>query len=290
LKIHNLLSIYRVESEIIDLISEINDISITEAKTIYNTLVLNFENLSVHSMEKSAAPSFIKLSDHQILRSLCGCLDRPFEFMLDELRQQYPKEWDINTNLREQEFRNELYSFFEPERFYRINRSVEIKENGKIITDIDACIADKVSGDIALIQLKWQDFTKNSNKSLYSKRKNYIEKTNAWIQTIRQWIENVSEKKIADCLGLNPKYIKKENIKLFVLGRFNGNYSGSKVPNQNVAWGQWYQIILIMRGLDSDKKNLTTLYEVLSEQNPYKIKPITRPLIYKYGQYTLKIG
>lgn len=289
LKIYNLLTIVEVESELINSIAYLNNISINQAKIIYKTIVLNSENKIYHSKVWSASPPFLEISDHQVIRSVCGSLDRPFEFMLDELHRQFPKEWDANTKLREQEFRNELYSYFNDEQYYKINRSIVIKENGKIMTDIDACIVDKNTGDIAIIQLKWQDLIYDCNKSSFSKGRNFNEKTSMWIQVLREWINNVSEKKIADSLGINMKYIRKEKIKLFVIGRFNGNYSGTEVPDKDVAWGQWYQIINIMMKLKDKDRGISTLYEILKNRNPYNINIKTIPITYKYGKLKIKI-
>lgn len=289
LKVYNLLTIIKVESEMIETIAYINDISINQAKIIYKTLVLNQENKVQHSKVWSAAPPLLQISNHQVIKSICGCLDRPFEFMLDELRQQFPREWDANTKLREEQFRNELYSYFENDRYHKINRGIVIKENGKIITDIDGCIIDKITGDIAFIQLKWQDLAYDSNKSVFSKAKNFNEKTSGWVQAVRAWIDTVTEKKIADSLGINMKYIKKDKIKLFVIGRFNGNYSGDEILDRDVAWGQWYQIIHIMMQLNDKDSNIIELYEKLRRKNPFNIKVKMVPTVYKYGKLKIKV-
>ncbi|MEL7568799.1 hypothetical protein DesLBE_2701 [Desulfitobacterium sp. LBE] len=290
LKIHNLLCTINVQSETISLIKGLNNVTLEDAKKIFDTIILDNNNLYQHIYLRSAPPPLIQLSKHQFIRSICGCLDRPFEFMLDTLRHKYPKEWDSNTKLREEEFRKDLYSLFEDGTSIKIDREIVISENGKMITDIDACIIDKITGEIAFIQLKWQDLVYNNNKILLSKKRNYEKKTKEWILAIKDWLNYASEKRIADYLGVSAKMIDKSKIKLFVIGRFNGNFSGNDIPDNNVVWGQWYQVLLFMGQLRNKDRNITTLYEYLKKSNPYNIPIVTQPVIYRIGDRTLKFG
>ena len=290
LKMHDLLITINVQSETIDLIKSINNISSEDAKKIFDTLILDINNLSRHTYRRSAPPPLIQLSKHQSIRSICGCLDRPFEFMLDALRYNYPKEWDSNTKLREEEFRKDLYDFFDAETNIKIDRGIVVNEKGKTVTDIDGCILDRITGDIAFIQLKWQDLVYGSNKILLSKKCNFEKKTNEWILAIKDWLKDVPEKKLANYLGVSIKAIDKSKIKLFVIGRFNGNFSGTDIPDKDVAWGQWYQVFLFMRQLEKKDQNLTTLFEYLNKNNPYNRPIITRPVIYKIGNNTIKFS
>ena len=43
--------------------------------------------------------------------------------------------------------------------FTCINHNIVIKHGSKAATDIDAVMVDKISGEIALFQLKWQNQT-----------------------------------------------------------------------------------------------------------------------------------
>lgn len=60
-------------------------------------------------------------------------------------------------NQREAVFRTQLYTVFDDPRFSCVQHPVIIKEKNKTLTDIDAVVIDKKTGEIALFQLKWQD-------------------------------------------------------------------------------------------------------------------------------------
>lgn len=208
--------------------------------------------------------------------------------MLAELKRLYPKDWDRNTKERERLFRDELYKYFIDDRFITFNRSIDIVEAGKTITDIDACIIDKETNDIAFIQLKWQDSIYESTRSLISKRKNYVEKATKWVQDIEQWINKTSEKRIADFLQLSPQLVCKDKIKIFVIGRHNGNYSGDERPYNNAAWCQWYNLIRII-GVSKEDITIPKLFDLIQKESPYNQQNEIKPSEIKYGNYCIEI-
>lgn len=283
----NILTSCYTNGEIIGLIADMNNVSREDACKILDAITLNINNLSEHTHFRSASPPFINISSHQYLCSVCGSLDRPFEFLLDNLKFMYPKEWDANAYLREEEFREELYAFFDPEQHIAIHRNIEIKRDGKSITDIDACIIDKKTGTIGFFQLKWQDLVYAKNSYTLSKGRNFREKTSQWISKVREWIESTSEKQIADHLGIASTLVDKQKIKLFVLGRHNCNFASSEIPNPLVAWGQWYQVVFLLAQLAGSNPSIDGLFYLLQMENPFRKNVIHTKNEYKVGDLTL---
>lgn len=289
LLMENLLTQICVDENMIKLIQHINGISYEEAKRIFDVLTLNEENCDSHIFCRSAPPPLIKISKHQYLMSVFGCLNRPFEFLLDELHRKYPKEWDKNTYGREDIFRKELYAFFDCNRNELIDRNIVVKRDGKILTDIDACVRDKETGDIGLFQLKWQDFPYSNNKSLVSKRKNFKKTVMQWIYDLQEWIAESDEKTIADVLCTSPKKIDKKKIKLFVLGRFNGSLPAISPVNEDVAFGQWYQVFFLSAHNKDVQWTVEQLYNALCATKMDDKTLIGQPVIYRIGGKEIKI-
>lgn len=283
----NLPTIIMPIEYIIELIMDINSISSEDAHKVFNAITLNTQNFSLHTQIRSAAPPLIRISDNECLRSACGCMDRPYEFLLDNLKYMFPKEWDANTFLREAEFREELYAFFDPDRYISLHRNIEIKQNGKTLTDIDACLIDKEAGTIGLFQLKWQDLGYANNSYNLSKKRNFKEKTSQWISTLRKWIASVSERQIADYFGVSPKLVDKAKIKLFVLGRHNCNFADSVPPDPMVAWGQWYQVVVLLTRITNRSCSIEFLFNILQEENPFNRKIVHTQKKYKIGDLTI---
>ncbi|MFM9279242.1 hypothetical protein [Paenibacillus jiagnxiensis] len=273
----------------LDSLTYILGVSKETSEDIFDKFIYDDKKKEYYSYIGTPVPLFVRISSTQLLRSFTGCIYRPIDFMLSELKRQYSKDWDRNTIEREQLFRSKLYKYFDNNRFIKFDRSIDIFDNGRIITDIDACILDKETGDIAFIQLKWQDSIYESTRSFISKRKNYIEKSKKWVNDIEQWINTASEKRIADFLQLSPQFINKDKIKLFVIGRHNGNYSGNEKPNSNTAWCQWYNLLELIGTLTSESITITSLFDLIQKESPYNQKNEIKPSEITYGNYSVEL-
>lgn len=290
LEIFNILPCIVDYIDLVDSLSSILNVSQESAKIILSVFTIDEEKRKYYNHISAPNPPFIKILSTQLLRSYSGCIYRPIEFMLAELKRLYSKDWDRNVNEREQLFRDELYKYFIDSRFTTFNRNIDIIEAGERITDIDACIVDKVTKDIAFIQLKWQDSIYESTRSLMSKRKNYIEKATKWVNDIELWINKTPEKRIADFLQLSPQFVCKDKIKIFVIGRHNGNYSGDERPCCNAAWCQWYNLIKIIGTCSKQNITIPQLFDLLQKESPYNQKNEIEPLEIKYGNYSIKLA
>ena len=288
ISMENILTIFEEECDLLHLIMERNGLSCIESQRVLSLISINECNNHLHTQIRSAAPPFVKISKTQYIRSICGCLDHPFSFLFDGLREAYPRDWDENTNLREAEFRKDLYDLFSNDHTIFFDSPLIIKEGSRTISDIDACMADKISGEIFFFQLKWQDFPYTSNQKTLSRKRNFEEKTMKWVEVINQWIKQVPPAKLADFLKIPSRAINPEKIKLVIIGRFNSNYPNSQFP-KNAAWGQWYQIFVHFSKLAESERTLGGLFYYLkSMNNKYiEIKPL--PGGFKFREYTLEI-
>lgn len=287
----NLLSCFFVEQDIIKLISDNRTCSAEIADSILKIISLSPDTLEYYQNGQAKSAPFIKVSSHQYARSIKGLLDDPFSFMLYNLRKTHSRNWDHNVNLREQHFRSQLYELFKDGNFRCVKHPIIVKQNGKVVTDIDAAVVDMSSGEIGLFQLKWQDPTEYSPFALSSKRSNYNEQTESWINSVTAWLNENSEAQIANLLGLKSKFLNKENVKLFVLGRRHGNYSGSSRPKNNCVWCQWYQLLQISAHLQSSQ-NLTIgdLYNLLEKTTPFSRNILETTNKFVVGKYRIHFG
>lgn len=287
----NLLSCFFDEDDIIKLIGDNRTCSAEIADAILKIISLSPDTLEYYQNGQARSAPFIKVSSHQYVQSIRGLLDDPFSFMLYNLRKVYSRNWDHNVNLREQYFRSQLYELFDGNKFRCIKSPIIIKQHGKVVTDIDAAVIDMSSGEIGLFQLKWQDPTEYSPFALLSKRSNYNEQTESWIKSVTTWLDENTEAQIANLLGLKAKFLNKENVKLFVLGRKHGNYSGNRRPKSNCVWCQWYQLLQISAHLQSSK-NLTVgnLYKLIEQTTPFS-RNISEPTNkFVIGKYHIHFG
>lgn len=287
----NLLSCFFVEHDIIKLISENRSCSAEMANNILKITSLSPDTTEYYQNGQVRGAPLIKVSSHQYARSIRGLLDDPFSFMLYNLRKAYPKDWDRNVNSREKYFRSQLYELFNEKNFCCIEHPVIIKQNGKVLTDIDAVVIDISSGEVGLFQLKWQDPADYSPFALSSKRSNYNEQTEAWIKNVTTWLDENSEAQIANILGMKARFLKKDNVKLFILGRRHGNYSGNNLPDNNCVWSQWYQLLHASAYLQSDKiLTIGNLYDLLEKTTPFSRPILESTNRFVVGKYHIHVG
>ena len=166
-----------------------------------------------------------------------------------------------------------------------------IKEKNKTLTDIDAVVIDKKTGEIALFQLKWQDPADYSPFTLKSKRSNYYSAAEKWLEIIEKWLSNSADEDIASKLGVKVKYFDKKKISIFVLGRRRGNYSGNGPYPYECAWSQWYQIMYAASYLRQENEfTISNLYKLIVSTSPFNIKISEKPVTFCYGKYRIKFG
>lgn len=277
------------ESEsLLKLISENRSITTAEAEMLLRNISLNSDNVSLYASDSLPPAPFIKICSQLYLRSIAGSLWHPFPFLLENLHRNYPKDWNQNTNLREALFKEQLYDMFPG--FKCIKHNIQITDGKRVITDIDAAVIDQKSGEIALFQLKWQNLTDFSSKSLASKSKNYDTTATEWVDDVKAWLRSCSIKELASKLGLKEKFIDKQKIYLFVLGRRHGNYSKDKYVDDGCAWVQWYQLLSCRAYLGEDNFKISTLHSLIRNASPYNKKIIERMTKYKIGKYTILYG
>lgn len=291
LVIENLLNVFFVKQDLIQLIGKNCSISDETALSILRIASLSPDTMGYYANGNARSAPFIQISEHQYLRTIKGLLDEPFDFILYNIRNFFPEAWDKNVNQREAVFRTQLYTVFDDPRFSCVQHPVIIKEKNKTLTDIDAVVIDKKTGEIALFQLKWQDPADYSPFTLKSKRSNYYSVAEKWLEIIEKWLSNSADEDIASKLGVKVKYFDKKKISIFVLGRRRGNYSGNGPYPYECAWSQWYQIMYAASYLRQENEfTISNLYKLIVSTSPFNIKISEKPVTFCYGKYRIKFG
>jgi len=237
---------------------------------IISVMTLSLDNMREHynGPSRFVMPTYIAIGDNRLITPVWGSIVNPFLFLLTELKRRYPLDWFRNVNTRENMFREELYHAFIDERFIKIDKPIKIKINGRVVTDIDAIIYDKVTCAMGLFQLKFQDLFGKSLRQR-SNRKDDMLKANKWVTIITEWLNEVQEKELQQQLQLRHFPIKKGNIRLFILGKYAAHFSGNDLPDTRAAWGIWLQVKRILAA--NPVCSLDRLFEELKNQSPYNV-------------------
>lgn len=265
----NLVQQIILKKEAIEHLSEYFEGNKDFAIRVLELLTLDDQN-SRYKIDGATSP-IIKVSTEHLLFSYSGFMGQPVLFLLSELRRNYQIDWDRALNIREEIFRKQIYDLFNNERYIKIDRSIVIKHNRKILTDIDGLIFDRQTGVLGLFQLKWQEPFASSMFERASRKKNFEHESIEWINAVYRWINNLSSEELGSHLGIKKsKLVNWNDTKLFILGRHFSHFSGANLPDDRAAWGMWPQVLRLVNEANTTKdlSLLSWLYSSLKKDSP----------------------
>jgi hypothetical protein len=223
------------------------NLSDSDAEKAINALALDEEFAKTYrGVSRAPSPPLIRTAPDHVIMSASGCLDEPFQFLLLRLRDLYPLDWDKAVDHREEVFRQELYRALTDatqERFVNSQQAVNLRAEGKVLTDVDAAIYDRETQELGLFQLKWQEAFGASLTRRASSAKNFTVPARKWVETVSRWVEAKSPSEIRKHFRLGDGSNLPIRVRLFVLGRFAAHFTEFEHPDDRSAWGTWPQVL-----------------------------------------------
>jgi hypothetical protein len=256
---------------------------------ILDTLTLSPENMHFFADHPGGPPPpFIKIGNKHLLQSMMGLLSNPFFFLNRMLREQFINDYSIASNEREIYFRNELYGLFNNINIHKCHQTVNLKKENKIITDIDAMLFDAKSSSLILFQLKWMEPFANNMNERYSRGKNFIDRATKWVEVLSAWLIENNPAHLLSFFELNNNFEVKE-VRLIVIGRYYSSFS-KKDRDPRSAWGNWYQILRLIKETPQITVSLKDFYKSLSDDIPSnKSISIKETEAFQVGKYKITL-
>lgn len=247
---------------------------------VFNTLAMTSEQakkLGEHSTP--LIPLLFDLGNGFILRPV-SCLTRnPFT----AARTQH--QWlDSRTEHavavdREDWMREQLYDMFRGKRYIRFPGNLKLRRDGAVLTDIDAVVYDRLTGDVGLFQLKWQDYSTNDVRQLRSKAANLSTELMDWSGKVKSWIEENGVSAFDQSLRLKQK--RREAVKsvhLFAISRsaVRTQGYGIKTDAPDLAMAVWPQFLRARMEIGPSEWTLRDIHARLREE--YRQVPDIQPM------------
>ena len=139
----------------------------------------------------------------------------------------------------------ELYGLFQGDRFQRVKGQTKLRRNGQTVTDIDAAIFDNATGELVLLQLKWQDFSTSIVKAQRSKAKNFVDQVGTWGKRTALWIDQFGVHALCKSLKIKlPTGRTPTAVHMWAIGRSAAHFKsyGYTVGPQVLALS-WPQLV-----------------------------------------------
>ena len=177
-----------------------------------------------------------------VLLSCFGALNNPYFALFRHLRSVYRADWDRGVDRREAVFRDDLSKLFSEPRFLVPPNGFTLRrQDGSILTDIDAVVLDRDRGTLALVQLKWHDPVGRSLTERESRRRN-MSQANQWVERVSSWVDGRTSNQILRALGLHENSADRPPL-LYVIARYVARFTDEIPPDPRAIWLGWPEIL-----------------------------------------------
>jgi len=297
------LTLWKIKEELTSEIAAYTGFDSGLVADILGALTLKPGDVSLFQKHSSLfMPLLIDLGNGFVIRPVSSISRNPFYSILALLEHRDPNSRHAISLHREDWLRQRLYSNFEGNRYQRVDGNINVRRQGKVLTDIDAAIYDNTTGELALFQIKWQDFFFNDVKKLRSKASNLAKELDEWAGKISEWINDNGHEQLAQLLRIKlPGKNKISAVYLFGLSKNAGRTAGygSVKKSVNLAVATWPQFQRNRIEIGPKAQVFSTLFKNLIEQEKavFEYKPIPvnfqlseHELIFKDVWYTYEKG
>lgn len=237
LHLRNLLTIFARKDDIASVWRERGESAEAAGKAV-SALSLDAAGAEEYARDHDhPLPYYIDFGRDFVLLPTFGGLLNPYGGALRRLRSDHRKDWDSAVNGREAVFREDLRALLPASRYLVLPTGRKLKRsNGSSITDVDAVILDRSTGDVVLVQLKWPDIYGRSLPERNSRRSNLLQ-ANDWVAKVYEWIAGRSAADIAQHLGIGRAGPRPPVI--LVMSRYVARFTRESGFDPRARWISW---------------------------------------------------
>ncbi|WP_162685553.1 hypothetical protein [Roseovarius amoyensis] len=234
----NLLTTFAPYHDFLHSLAKHLDADQLQIQQICESLTLSPFNKATHTVSGDTAwAPLIRSSQAHIILPLFGLEHSPFRFLLRDLKANFASDWFSAANRRERRWQSELEDLFSSRRWRVAARGVNLKHDGRILTDIDFLVFDEQKNAALLFQLKWQDPVGLDDKAKSSAARNFEREGNRWVEATSRWLETYGPEELGTRTG--TRLNSETGILLIVIGRYTGPLFSADGLDQRSCWTDW---------------------------------------------------
>ncbi|MGB3882238.1 MAG: hypothetical protein WA955_16865 [Diaphorobacter nitroreducens] len=260
---------------------------------VFNALAMTSEQskkLAEHSTP--LIPMLFDLGNGFILRPV-SCLTRnPFTAARTQHQWLDPRTEHAVAADREEWMRRQLFGMFGGNRYIRFPGNLKLRRGGAVLTDIDAIIYDKLTGDVGLFQLKWQDYSTNDVRQLRSKAANLSAELGDWSGKVKSWLDENGVSALDKSLRLKQKRGEAaRSALLFAISRSSVRTQGYGVRTEapELAMGVWPQFVRARMEIGPSAGSMRDVHARLIEEHGQVPIVYPMPALMRIADKTLHI-
>lgn len=269
------LTIWQPESKLRESISDFTGMALEEVSAVLDLFTVSPDQHGYFLTESTPfIPMLIKISDEHVLSPVSSIFRNPLRG-LRMLHGQLTNQLENSVREpREEWMTSELVHLFLGTRYRIVDKPTRLKRENNSVTDIDAAIVDITTGELALFQLKWQDFDTNEIKSQRSKAKNFVNQTDDWARNIKNWIAEYGTEALGKSLQLTKRvYEQITAVRLFGIGRSASRFQsyGYAPTCSDLALCSWPQFVRLRYEVGPATNVFKSLHEKIQAESTRRI-------------------
>ena len=214
-----------------------------DVRMVFDVLSISRRNLALLERPGAPIPPLIQCSDGHVIRPLAGATsDEVMLFLLNALQHNFPKDYDRAQRAREGVMQRALEKAVRetlPELEYRGN--IKLRQNGKVLTDLDLVIVEPSSDRVVLVQLKHQDPYGADLATMLARTGRLNQQVGDWLRKVRSWLSAASPSAVRATLRL-PSGSSTPKVSLLVLTRHYAHSLRKVVDGDDAMFANWNQL------------------------------------------------
>jgi hypothetical protein len=211
-------------------------------------------------------PLLFDLGNGFILRPVSSLTRNPFTATRTQYQWLDPLTEHAVAADRENWMREDLYAMFRGSRYICFPGNLKLRRGNAVLTDIDAAIYDRRTGDLGIFQLKWQNYSTNDVRQLRSKAANLSAELTDWSGKIVSWIEENGISALDKSLRLKQKRREAvRNVLLFAISRslVRTHGYGVRTDAPSLAMAVWPQFVRARMEVGPSERPLRNIHAQL---------------------------
>lgn len=276
-------TIWTPKDDLVNSICELTKHSRGKVNAIMKALTITPEDLDRLAGESTPLlPMLIDLGNGFLLRPVSALLRNPLSTFQTISQWRNPATRNAVSASREAWFRSEIYSVFGGARYSCIPGNIVLRKAGKVLTDIDAAVFDRTDGELAIFQIKWQDYSTNDVRELRSKTSNLASEVDGWAERVMEWIGENSPNDVAQAFRLKLKGPQRiTSVFLFAVSRSVSRTHGYGFPIRSpyVSIASWPQFLRVRTQIGPAPQVISKMHEVLREEEGHVLNRVTPHLV-----------
>lgn len=196
-------TIWGPHSELIDTVSDVLGMPRGKVKAVMGALTLTPRDIVALEKETTPLlPMLVDLGNGFSLRPVSSMLRSPLVSFHTIARWRKSSSRNAIAVSRESWMRKDIYSLFGGRRYICVSGNVVLRTKKIKVTDVDAAVFDCTNGELALFQIKWQDYFTNNVREQRSKAGNLASELDAWAKSVVSWVSGTPSDKVAQAFRL----------------------------------------------------------------------------------------